>query len=349
MNDPEGILDDEDVNSLLGDLLNDLGSGESLFNDAETPVTNDVTLPSNDVDVPSNDVDIPSNDVDVSSNDVDVITEPPFTVSDPCALLLENVDGNLKVGTKLFGAPPTSNAVNICGFEHLVSYIATGSFIIDIDVDYKNRPGIVKDRNVFTELSPGSVLTLEESKSNIRFNGNKPGDRAFIIFDVKALPVTEEEIPTTPTEECPVESGCLTSIDDVRRFVLDRMIDDNEIDLELFFSDLEIITARRLAVAYYNEFPPYVDRLELSECNQDCLPAPLMFLNGIAYQLYMAKLQKLHKEDVDYQAGGMTVNIVKKRIAYITSNLKVFKTEFENLASSRKTHINYMSAFGQVG
>lgn len=155
--------------------------------------------------------------------------------------------------------------------------------------------------------------------------------------------------PIVPADDCKLDDGCLTSIADVRRFVLDRMIDDNEIDLELFFGDDEIITARRLAVAYYNEVPPYVDRISLSDCNQDCLPAPVMFLNGIAYQLYLAKLQKLHKEDVDYQAGGMTVNIIKKRIAYITSTIKEFKTEFENLATSRKTHINYLSAFGRVG
>ena len=175
------------------------------------------------------------------------------------------------------------------------------------------------------------------------------------VSEVEVEVEVPETIPEPEVEEsvsvpeCNLDDGCLTSIADVRRFVLDRMIDDNEIDLELFFGDDEIITARRLAVAYYNEFPPYVDRIALSDCNQDCLPAPIMFLNGIAYQLYLAKLQKLHKEDVDYQAGGMTVNIIKKRIAYITSTIKEFKTEFENLASSRKTHINYLSAFGRVG
>ena len=160
-------------------------------------------------------------------------------------------------------------------------------------------------------------------------------------------PVEEEVCP--PAEECAVRDGCLTSIDDVRRFVLDRMLDDNEIDLELFFTDAEIVTARRLAVAFYNEIPPYVENIALTSCNEDCLPAPIMFLNGIAHQLYLAKLQKLQKEDVDYQAGGMTVNIIKKRIAYITSNIKGFKDEFQNLAVSRKTHINYSSAFGRVG
>jgi len=157
------------------------------------------------------------------------------------------------------------------------------------------------------------------------------------------------EVSCPPAEECIVRDGCLTSIDDVRRFVLDRMLDDNEIDLELFFTDVEIVTARRLAVAFYNEIPPYVENISLTSCNEDCLPAPIMFLNGIAHQLYLAKLQKLQKEDVDYQAGGMTVNIIKKRIAYITSNIKGFKDEFQNLAVSRKTHINYSSAFGRVG
>lgn len=207
------------------------------------------------------------------------------------------------------------------------------------------------DLPVASNDSPDHSITTNDTDIDLG-----PDLKSNDIEDILPEPVPEPEPvpvippdPIVPADDCKLDDGCLTSIADVRRFVLDRMIDDNEIDLELFFGDDEIITARRLAVAYYNEVPPYVDRISLSDCNQDCLPAPVMFLNGIAYQLYLAKLQKLHKEDVDYQAGGMTVNIIKKRIAYITSTIKEFKTEFENLATSRKTHINYLSAFGRVG
>lgn len=210
------------------------------------------------------------------------------------------------------------------------------------DVDFKSNDV------EFTDVTDVTIVSNDVEAIDVTTNKIESNDIDVPITDPVELPTKEE--PTEPKlDHCTVDDNCLTSIADVRRFVLDRMVEDNEIDLELFFSDQEIVTARRLAVATYNEFPPYVERIQLSDCNQDCLPAPIMFLNGIAYQLYMAKLQKLHKEDVDYQAGGMTVNIIKKRIAYITGNLKIFKTEFENLASSRKTHINYMSAFGRVG
>lgn len=300
----------------------------------------------------SNDIDLApeiiTNDTpEFSTNDIDIVE--PVTISDPCHIILENVNGNLKVGTQVLENVSESHVVEVCSFKHLVTWTGSGSFIIDVSIDHPNRP--VSDTSCdieYTELNPDQSITLKESTNNIRFNSENHGERAFIIFDVQALPKKEE--PTTPkTTHCVADDNCLTSIEDVRRFVLDRMIDDNEIDLELFFSDAEIISARRLAVANYNELPPYVDKIQLTSCNQDCLPAPVMFLNGIAYQLYLSKLQKLHKEDVEYQAGGMTVNIIKKRIAYITGTIKIFKDEFLGLASARKTYINYSSAFGRVG
>lgn len=288
-----------------------------------------------------------SNDVDnvpiIVTNDVD----EPFSISDPCHVVIENVNGALKVGTQIIANVGESHEVSICDFKHLVTWTARGSFIIDVLVDYPNRQ-LNKSDCDYIELNPNESITLTESTGNIRFNSEKSGERAFIVFDVVALPVKEEPAPPV-VNPCIADDNCLTSIADIRRFVLDRMIEDNEIDLELFFSDAEIIAARRLAVANYNELPPYVDKIQLNSCNQDCLPAPVMFLNGIAYQLYLTKLQKLHKEDVEYQAGGMTVNIIKKRIAYITSTIKIFKDEFIGLASARKTHINYSSAFGRVG
>jgi hypothetical protein len=126
------------------------------------------------------------------------------------------------------------------------------------------------------------------------------------------------------------------------------MIDDNSIDLELFFTDEEIDHARHLAVANWNEIPPYVGTIVLTKCD-DCLPYPTIFVNGISYYLYLSKIQKLQKEDLDYNAGGMQVDLNKRRIAHLTANIKAFKEEFVTLASSRKTYINYQGAWGQIG
>jgi len=292
-------------------------------------------------------------DVVVTSNDLD--DEPdsdqqPITTNDldECAVIIANVGGNFVFGPHTFGAPPENHSFTTCGFNNVVSFVGLGSFIFDINVDTDNRPLVTTREDTYTEINAGEVAIIRTSATNFKFNAD-PGQTATLLFQVAPLVTKPTETIVTDIEVCIPSSGCLTSNDDVRRFVLDRMVEDNEIDLELFFSDSEINYARALAVAMYNELPPYVDPIQLTDCNASCLPAPVMFLNGITYYMYLKKLQKLQKEDVDYQAGGMTVSIVKKRIAHIMGNLKIFKTEFENLAISRKTHINYSSAFGRVG
>ena len=137
-----------------------------------------------------------------------------------------------------------------------------------------------------------------------------------------------------------------TSNDSVRRFVLDRTVEDNAIDLELFFTEPEINFARKLAIGHYNETPPYVNRIDDSQL---ALPYPLAFLHGIAYHLYLGKLQKLQKEDLDYNAGGMQVDLIKRRIAHLAQNIPAFKQEFLTLISQQKVAANYKSAFGQIG
>jgi hypothetical protein len=140
-----------------------------------------------------------------------------------------------------------------------------------------------------------------------------------------------------------------TSNESIRLFLLDRSVEDNEIDLQLFFSDDEINGARERAVAHFNEIPPYSVTISLSGTVGDSLPRPMMFLNGIAYFAHLSKLMKLQKEDLDYNAGGMSVELVKRRIAHLSNNLTLFKQEFENLATNYKLHINYNSSFGSVG
>ena len=140
-----------------------------------------------------------------------------------------------------------------------------------------------------------------------------------------------------------------TSNDSVRRFVLDRTVEDNAIDLELFFSEEEIDFARELAVGHYNETPPYVRSITLTTGNKHCLPYPLAFLHGIAYHLYLSKLQKLQKEDLDYNAGGMQVDLIKRRINHLAGNIGSFKQEFLQLITQQKVAYNYQGATGQIG
>ena len=324
--------DDGDFDEFLAQIFSETQEDSQLgLNDLDTVVTNDLESSAGVTPV------IVGNDTDIVSNDIDL---------GACAVTIANVNGNFAFGPHTFGAPPETHSFTTCGFNNVVSFIGLGSFIFDINVDVSNREVSTTRSSVYTEINAGEVTIITDSTTNFKFNAN-PGQTATLLFQIS--PITTVVTTTTTETVCTPVSGCLTSNDDIRRFVLDRMVDDNEIDLELFFSDEEINHARSLAVANYNEIPPYVDAIQLTDCNKDCLVAPIMFLSGIAYYMYIKKLQKLQKEDIDYQAGGMTVSIIKKRIAHIAGNIKIFKQEFLDLAMARKTHINYQSAFGRVG
>ena len=132
--------------------------------------------------------------------------------------------------------------------------------------------------------------------------------------------------------------------DAVRMFILDRNIDDNTIDCATFFDSPEIHNAMENAVRHYNEIPPYTSCYTVEN-----LPHSITFLNGIAYYLYLGKLQKLLKEDMPYQAGGTGVDLTARRIAHLKHLIPEFKNEFLSLAQSQKIAANYAGAYGQVG
>jgi hypothetical protein len=129
-------------------------------------------------------------------------------------------------------------------------------------------------------------------------------------------------------------------IQDVRDFIFDRTIDDNPTELDLLFSDEEIQRAMRQAAMKYNETAPYVETVDSAY-----LPYGFTFLNGVAYCLYLSKLQVESRQDVEYQAGNMTIDVFRRKIEHLQNFVKLFKTEFETMAKERKLSININSAF----
>lgn len=320
---PEMAFDDitdEEVEKFI----KDLSGGKNTTNDSD-----------NDTDRLS------TNDIDVTSNDID-----DTILESSCSIVVRNEDNVFKIlqDKKLlhtFNNISEKYMFSLCGYLHSVTFASYGSFIFNVGVNVENTQEHTSSDSMLN-LNNGDVITLTKSRNNIRFTG-KTGEEAKIIFDPAR--VTKE---TTEVVDCGPAHGCLTSNDSIRRFVLDRMIDDNVIDLELYFTEEEINHARYLAVANWNEIPPYVGSISLTTCHE-CLPYPTIFVNGISYYLYLSKVQKIQKEDLDYNAGGMQVDLNKRRIAHLTSNIKFFKEEFVSLAAARKTHINYQGAWGQIG
>ena len=120
-------------------------------------------------------------------------------------------------------------------------------------------------------------------------------------------------------------SKCL-SVDDVRYFILDRTAEDNELDMDLSFSDDDIIHAMRRAAREANDVPPY--NVQVSG---DCLPGNSnIWLHAVTEQLYIAKLSNLMRNDIDYEAGGVAASVTKGRIAHFKELIKLHRSIWED-------------------
>jgi hypothetical protein len=133
--------------------------------------------------------------------------------------------------------------------------------------------------------------------------------------------------------------------EDVRNYVLDRTIEDNELEMDLTFSSEEIADAMRRCARSYNSITPMV-----SFVDADCLSSDTnVFLDGVVAQLYISRMSKLMRNDVDYTAGNVGVNIVEKQIKHLGEMAKYHKAEFITAAKAIKCTINTMNAWGQLG
>lgn len=133
--------------------------------------------------------------------------------------------------------------------------------------------------------------------------------------------------------------------EDVRNFILDRTIMDNELQLDLTFSAEEIGDAMMRAAREFNSMAPYV-----MEVHPSALPGDSnLFLYGTAAQLYLSRISKLSRNDVDYAAGNITTNIVGKQIQHLKDLYKLNQEEFKLQGTQMKVAMNVRATFGAVG
>ena len=150
------------------------------------------------------------------------------------------------------------------------------------------------------------------------------------------IPAANPATPFIP----PIGKRSFIDFQDVRDFIFDRQALDNPLLMDLEFSDDEISSAQRRAAMYYNEMQPQVEIVQPAS-----LPFGMIFLYGIIYFLQMGKLQQLARNNVEYTAGNMEVDINKKRIEFLTESVKMFRDEFNRLALDRKTTINIQQGY----
>lgn len=134
--------------------------------------------------------------------------------------------------------------------------------------------------------------------------------------------------------------ACITS-DDVRMYIFDRSIEDNDLLLDLNFSEEEIANAMVRAAREYASIPPYTSTVCAS-----CLPGDTnMFLDAIAAQLYMSEMNKLMRNDIDYSSGNVTTNLVAKRIKHLAELVKLYQERFKIAAKELKISQNISAGF----
>lgn len=131
--------------------------------------------------------------------------------------------------------------------------------------------------------------------------------------------------------------------DDVRSYLLDRSMEDNPLQLDIVFSDEEIMDAMRRSARSYNSIPP----LGVSSANPSRLPDDTnMFLDAITMHLYISRYAKLSRQDVDYSAGNVVANQVRAQLGHMKEMIQAHKVMFEETAKSIKIHINVSNAWG---
>jgi len=134
------------------------------------------------------------------------------------------------------------------------------------------------------------------------------------------------------------------TVDEIRLFVLDRTVSDNPIDCQLFWEDREIQSAMVQAVRHYNRIHPMVETWTVERHLDDNI-----MLLGTVYYMYLQSLQRLMRQDLPYQAGGVGINRTGALIGHVQTMAASTKSEFEDAARMRKISINASEAYGRVG
>jgi hypothetical protein len=129
--------------------------------------------------------------------------------------------------------------------------------------------------------------------------------------------------------------------EDVRLYILDRSVEDNDLDLDLAFADEEIDAAMRRAARAWNSIPPFISQVTWPYLPDDTN----VFLEATAEQLYIALLSKLQRNDIDYTAGGVGTNLVSKRIEHLKWQIQDCRGRWQQVAHDIKLTHNLKQAF----
>lgn len=134
---------------------------------------------------------------------------------------------------------------------------------------------------------------------------------------------------------------------DVRDYIRDKTAEDNPLSAgELRYTSEEIASAMRWTAREYNSLPP----IGVSSVDPAHLPGDTnIFLDGITAALLRTTLLRETANDIQVQAGNVSVQIGSVQIAHLKQLIPMFDERFRSAATNVKLSINLASAFGSIG
>lgn len=141
--------------------------------------------------------------------------------------------------------------------------------------------------------------------------------------------------------EFPDQSPYVT-VQMVRDYLLDRSIEDNELEMDLAYTDQEILQAMQRAAREFNVLPPLTLSVDYRQLPTDTN----IFLQATAEQIFKSQIHKLRRNDFDYAAGGVASNLVQKRIQHYAEAVREERSLWQQSARNLKVIKNMNMAWG---
>ncbi len=134
-------------------------------------------------------------------------------------------------------------------------------------------------------------------------------------------------------------------IKDVRDYMFDRSVTDNDFLGDLEFTDEDIAGAMERAARSFNSLPRAVVKWQPDRMPLDT-NIPLI---ATAEELYKSRLQTLARNMMPYEAGGVAANPDKDRFEGIAMLVKNLHEEWIALATELQFEANELGFYGVAG
>lgn len=135
------------------------------------------------------------------------------------------------------------------------------------------------------------------------------------------------------------------TVQDIRDWMFDRTLDDNEYWGDLVFTDEEITKAMKHAVRSFMMVPPIIP----TSVNPAALPSHTpLFFDATVEALYKMKRHSLGRNRFKYEAGNVSVNDSELQLEFLDRAIKEIGASWRQEAQFLKSQINVSGFYGQV-